>query len=64
MRITFVHRTANYSGGNRVVATYAQRLLERGHRVTVVTGALIRPTRLRVLIETVRGASLSSAPGS
>lgn len=38
MRITFCHKTANRSGGNRVVAQYADRLVRRGHEVTVVTG--------------------------
>lgn len=37
MKITFVLPHADLSGGIRVVAIYAQRLLRRGHTVTVVS---------------------------
>lgn len=37
MRITFVLRHADLAGGVRVVATYAQRLHQRGHEVVVVS---------------------------
>jgi glycosyltransferase involved in cell wall biosynthesis len=37
MRITFVLPDANFSGGVRVVATYAQKLTQRGHDVVVVS---------------------------
>jgi len=37
MRITFVLGHAGLSGGVRVVATYAKRLQERGHRVVVIS---------------------------
>lgn len=37
MRITFVVPSVNLSGGIRVVATYADRLTQRGHKVTVVS---------------------------
>lgn len=40
MKITFILRAANLSGGNRVVATYAKKLSERGHDVTLVSPAL------------------------
>jgi glycosyltransferase involved in cell wall biosynthesis len=43
MRITFLSPSDNISGGTRVVAIYAQRLMERGHQVLVVTCA---PDRL------------------
>jgi glycosyltransferase involved in cell wall biosynthesis len=36
MRITFVLPGANLSGGIRVIAVYAQRLMQRGHQVLVV----------------------------
>lgn len=37
MKITFVLLTADANGGTRVVATYARRLLELGHDVTVIS---------------------------
>src|SRR3954454_1722030 len=42
MRITFVVGLADLSGGFRVIATYAQRLKQRGHEVLVVSRP--RPT--------------------
>ncbi len=43
MRITFLLPSDNLTGGNRVVAIYAQQLMGRGHQVLVVTCA---PDRL------------------
>ncbi len=43
MRITFLTPADNLTGGNRVVAIYAQQLLARGHEVLVVSCA---PDRL------------------
>jgi glycosyltransferase involved in cell wall biosynthesis len=43
MRITFVVALADLSGGFRVIATYAQRLKERGHEVTVVSRPRAKP---------------------
>ena len=43
MRITFVLPFASTNGGNRVVATYARILRERGHDVTVVSRASRAP---------------------
>ena len=43
MRITFLLPSDNLTGGNRVVATYAQQLIARGHEVLVVSCA---PDRL------------------
>src|SRR5437879_5556568 len=37
MRITFVLPHAGLSGGVRVLAIYAERLRQRGHRVSVVS---------------------------
>jgi glycosyltransferase involved in cell wall biosynthesis len=54
MRITFCHKTANRSGGNKVVAQYADRLVRRGHDVTVVTGPEPRPSLRRRARESVR----------
>jgi len=39
MRITFLLPSDNLTGGNRVVAIYAQQLMTRGHQVLVVTCA-------------------------
>mgnify|MGYP000689954721 CR=1 FL=1 len=46
MRITFVMPVGGISGGNRVVALYAKRLVERGHTVHVVWQKLQPPKRL------------------
>lgn len=54
MRITFCHKTANRSGGNRVVAQYADRLVRRGHEVSVVTGPEATPGLRRRARLTVR----------
>jgi glycosyltransferase involved in cell wall biosynthesis len=35
MRITFLANTPNLSGGQRIIARYADKLLERGHEVSV-----------------------------
>ena len=37
MRVTFILPYPNMSGGIRVIAIYADRLLRRGHHVTVVS---------------------------
>jgi glycosyltransferase involved in cell wall biosynthesis len=47
MRITFVISYADFSGGIRVVATYAQKLQELGHDVAIVS----RPKRAPTLKE-------------
>lgn len=44
MRITFLLPCDSLSGGNRVVAIYAQQLMARGHDVLVVTCAPDRPS--------------------
>jgi glycosyltransferase involved in cell wall biosynthesis len=52
MRITFMMPADDLTGGNRVVATYAARLRDRGHEVLVVSNAADRPMlreRLRAL---------------
>jgi glycosyltransferase involved in cell wall biosynthesis len=41
MRVTFVLAAADLSGGNRVISIYADRLVRRGHKVTIVS----RPRR-------------------
>ena len=52
MKITFMMPADDLTGGNRVVAMYAQRLRARGHEVLVVSNAPDRPSlrdRLRAL---------------
>ena len=53
MRFTFLLPSDNLTGGNRVVAIYAQQLMARGHEVLVVTCA---PDRLspREMLRAVR----------
>ncbi len=53
LNITFVLPHANLSGGTRVVAVYARKLTERGHRVCVISGPIPKPSlhdRLRALL--------------
>ncbi len=44
MRITFMMPADNLTGGNRVVATYAKLLRQRGHEVLVVSNAHAQPS--------------------
>ncbi|MBB6430443.1 glycosyltransferase involved in cell wall biosynthesis [Algisphaera agarilytica] len=59
MRINFVLPEATRAGGVRVVATYAQRLAERGHEVTVVSMPRRLPWNLR-LRRGLKGQGFSS----
>lgn len=43
MRVTFLTPADSFTGGTRVIATYAQRLQARGHAVTVVSNAPALP---------------------
>ena len=66
MRITFLLPADDLSGGNRVVATYAQHLQQRGHEVLVVSNAPDRPTwrqRLRALRRGPSGRTGAPPPG-
>jgi glycosyltransferase involved in cell wall biosynthesis len=60
LRITFVLPQADLSGGARVVAIYAQKLADRGHRVTVVS----RPPRAPTVREKLRSKLTGKAPPS
>jgi glycosyltransferase involved in cell wall biosynthesis len=51
VKITFVLAVADHAGGIRVIATYAERLKQRGHEVTIVSR---RPAK-RTLSEQLRG---------
>jgi glycosyltransferase involved in cell wall biosynthesis len=51
VKITFVLSVADRTGGNRVIATYAERLKKRGHSVVIVS----RPHPDRTLRERLSG---------
>ena len=55
MRITFLMPCDNLTGGNRVVAIYAQQLMARGHEVLVVTCAPDRLSAREKVRAVVRG---------
>jgi glycosyltransferase involved in cell wall biosynthesis len=58
LRLTFIMAGADLTGGNRVIATYAERLARRGHTVTVVSRPR-RPARFRSRIKAwLRGRPL------
>jgi glycosyltransferase involved in cell wall biosynthesis len=50
MKITFVMGGLSLAGGDRVIATYAKKLQERGHEVSVVS----RPSKIPTLRDQVR----------
>jgi len=65
MRITIMMPADDLTGGNRVVATYAKILSERGHQVLVVSNAPDRPTwrqRFRALRHGESGAFRAAPP--
>ncbi|GAB4197810.1 MAG: glycosyltransferase family 4 protein [Sandaracinaceae bacterium] len=62
MRITFCLQTANRSGGVKVVAQYADRLVRRGHDVTVVSGPVPAPTLRQRLRQTARSLASGRRP--
>lgn len=62
MRITFVLPFAGLSGGNRVVATYARILHERGYDVTVVSRAYSPPKGLKPKIKFLLGLEKRQKP--
>ena len=47
MKITFLMPFAGLAGGNRVIAIYAQTMMERDHEVTVISQPDWRPVTLR-----------------
>lgn len=54
MKITFVLPYASLAGGIRVVATYAKKLTERGHEITVVSQPRKKTPPFRQFIRTFR----------
>jgi len=59
MRITFVLGQIDLTGGCRVVSEYAQRLMSRGHRVTVVSTPPVHISFGRRLLNRLRGDALA-----
>ncbi len=62
MRITFICPQADLSGGFRVIATYAQKLLERGHGITVVSRPRAKPSFRNILRSIYRGRPVPFVP--
>ena len=62
MKITFVLPHAGMEGGIRVIAIYAQRLMDRGHDVFLVSQPLSQPTWHDQLRSLVRHRRLKMAP--
>jgi glycosyltransferase involved in cell wall biosynthesis len=63
MRVTFVLPFAGMSGGNRVLAIYAERLRRRGHKITVVSAPLARLRISTKLKSLARGMGWPKDPG-
>ncbi len=62
MKITFVLKSANLSGGIRVVSIYADRLQKLGHEVFVVSCPLPQPTLRQQVRSFLKGEGLISTP--
>ncbi len=54
MRITFICPPFDLSGGQRVIATYAERLQQRGHRVLVVAPSRRKPSTREIVRSLLR----------
>jgi len=62
MKITFLSPAPDLSGGQRVLAIYADSLMRRGHDVTVVARDRERPTLAKKLRDLLRRGMLPSRP--
>jgi len=62
MKITFVLKSANLSGGIRVVSIYAERLQKLGHQVFVVSCPLPQPTLPQQVKSLFKGQGWISRP--
>lgn len=62
MKITFLSPAPNLSGGQRVIAIYADQMLERGHDVTVVARGHVVPTMGTKLRYIARGQQIPTPP--
>lgn len=63
MRITFICPNADLSGGIRVIATYAQRLYDRGHDVVVISKLPDKPSLPRRALNWIRGRGRTAPNG-
>jgi len=64
MRLTFICPPFDLSGGQRVIATYADRLRRRGHYVVVVSPPHQRPTTQQIVYSLLRERRWPVLPGS
>jgi len=62
MKVTFVLADVGMAGGVRVIATYAHRLLQRGHEVTVVATPPRQLTGLQKVKSLLRGTGWPRVP--
>lgn len=62
MKITFVLKSANLSGGIRVVSIYAERLQKLGHEVFVVSCPRPQPTLRQQMKSVLKGQGWISRP--
>jgi glycosyltransferase involved in cell wall biosynthesis len=62
MRITFVTPDFNLSGGMRIISMYAERLQQRGHKVTVVSAAINKPKLIWQAKSVCKGKGLIQPP--
>ncbi len=62
MKITFVMGGLSFSGGDRVVAIYADRLRKRGHDVLVVVKGSSQPTLKQQLSSLLKGQGWIALP--
>jgi glycosyltransferase involved in cell wall biosynthesis len=64
MRVTFVLAHPNLSGGVRVVAIFAEKLLARGHDVTIVTRRHPKPSVKQQIKSLIKGGGVIPDPNS
>jgi glycosyltransferase involved in cell wall biosynthesis len=62
MRIMFISPVVNMSGGIRVMVTYAQRLMQRGHTVRIISPPPRTPPFSRKIKEWLKGNGWPSDP--
>jgi glycosyltransferase involved in cell wall biosynthesis len=62
MKITFVMSALSFSGGDRVIAIYANRLRQRGHTVLVVARGLAKPTVKQQISALLKGNGWITQP--
>lgn len=62
MRITFVLPTVDLSGGNRVIATYAGLLKQRGHHIFCISVPVKKPSLKQQIKSLIKGKGLIPPP--